>query len=296
MDRAEIQSCSPSLSPRIPHPERGRTRAPGLNKGSLKHKTSTVRKTPSSPVLGLQGGQALASESTIRRVLQDLDPTDLDTHVRSWFCTRTGTIEGRTVIAVDGKTMRAARTGKDPPPHLLAALDQATGTVLAQARVADKSNEIPALRELLKPLDLDGVVVSADAMHTQTDTAEWTRPAGRSLRAHASGKSEDPAQDTQEAALQGRPVHLLGRRLSRAASAAHRPRRPGLPPGWTSPERLRWSRSGAPEPPRIAEARATTAAVAPRGRLWRWSTWSVPYPWDRPNPSRLPPGSGDIGR
>jgi len=246
--------------------------------------------------LGLQMGQPLASESTIRRVLQDLDPTDLDTHVRSWFCTRTGTIEGRTVIAVDGKTMRGARTGKDPAPHLLAALDQATGTVLAQARVADKSNEIPALRELLKPLDLDGVVVSADAMHTQTDTAEWTRPAGRSLRDHASGKSEDPAQDTQEAALQGRPVHLLGRRLSRAASAAHRPRRPGLPPGWTSPERLRWFRSGAPEPPRIAGARARTAAVAPRGRLWRWSTWSVPYPWDRPNPSRLRPGSGDIGR
>ncbi|WP_256695080.1 ISAs1 family transposase, partial [Actinomyces oris] len=151
--------------------------------------------------LGLQVGQALASESTIRRVLQDLDPTNLDTHVRSWLCTRSGIIEGRTVIAVDGKTMRAARTGKDPAPHLLAALDQATGTVLAQARVADKSNEIPALRELLKPLDLDGVVVSADAMHTQTDTAEWTRPAGRSLRAHASGQSEDPAQDTQEAAL-----------------------------------------------------------------------------------------------
>ena len=122
--------------------------------------------------LGLQVGQALASESTIRRVLQDLDPTDLDTHVRSWFRTRAGTIEGRTVIAVDGKTTRGARTGKDPAPHLLAALDQATGTVLAQARVAEKSNEIPALRELLKPLDLDGVVVSADAMHTQTDTAE----------------------------------------------------------------------------------------------------------------------------
>ena len=68
--------------------------------------------------------------------------------------------------------MRAARTNEDPAPRLLAALDQATGTVLAQARVADKSNEVPALGELLKTLDLDGVVVSADAMHTQTDTAE----------------------------------------------------------------------------------------------------------------------------
>ena len=237
--------------------------------------------------LGLQVGQALPSESTIRRVLQDLDPADVDAHLRSWLCTCTGTIAGRRVIAVDGKTMRAARTGKDPAPHLLAALDQATGTVFAQARVADKSNEIPALRELLKPLDLDGVVVSADAMHTQTDTAEWTRPAGRSLRAHPSGQSEDPAQDAQEAALEGRPVHLLGRRLSRAASAAHRPRRPGLPPGWASPQPPRWSRSGAPEPPRIAGARATTAAIAPRGRLWRWSARVCSLPMGQAQPEQV---------
>ena len=49
--------------------------------------------------LGLEEGQALASESTIRRVLQDLDPAGLDALLRSWLCTRTGTIEGRTVIA-----------------------------------------------------------------------------------------------------------------------------------------------------------------------------------------------------
>lgn len=123
--------------------------------------------------LGLEAGQALPSESTIRRVLQDLDPTDLNAHLRSWYCTRTGTIEGRTVIAVDGKTVRGARLGQASAPHLLAALDQATGVVLTQMRVADKSNEIPALRELLEPLDLGGAVVSADAMHTQTGTAQW---------------------------------------------------------------------------------------------------------------------------
>ena len=94
--------------------------------------------------LGLQVGQALPSESTIRRVLQDLDPTGLDTHVKSWFCRRTGTIEERTVIAVDGKTIRGARTGKEPAPHLLAALDQAMGTVLVQAPVADKSSGVGA--------------------------------------------------------------------------------------------------------------------------------------------------------
>ena len=123
--------------------------------------------------LGPGEGRALPSESTIRRVLKDLDPGDLDARLTSWFFTRTGAIGGRTVIAVDGKTMRGARTGDNPAPHLLAALDQAAGTALTQRRVADKSNEIPALPDLLAPLDLDGALITADAMHTQRSTAEW---------------------------------------------------------------------------------------------------------------------------
>ena len=123
--------------------------------------------------LGPGEGRALPSESTIRRVLKDLDPGDLDARLTSWFFTRTGAIGGRTVIAVDGKTMRGARTGSNPAPHLLAALDQASGVVVGQRRVSDKSNEIPALPDLLAPLDLDGALITADAMHTQRSTAEW---------------------------------------------------------------------------------------------------------------------------
>ena len=51
--------------------------------------------------LGLEAGQDLPSESTIGRVLQDLDPADVDAHLRSWLCTRAGTINARRVIAVD---------------------------------------------------------------------------------------------------------------------------------------------------------------------------------------------------
>ena len=77
-------------------------------------------------------GQDLPSESTIRRVLQDLAPADPDAHLMTWFYTRTGTINGRTVVAADGKTMRGARTGNAPAPHLLSALDQVTGTIRTQ--------------------------------------------------------------------------------------------------------------------------------------------------------------------
>ena len=90
---------------------------------------------------GLASGQAPPLESTIRRVLRNLDPTGLNTRLRSWFCTRTGTIASRRVVAVDGKTMRGPRQGQASAPHLLPVLDHATGTVLTRERVANKSNQ-----------------------------------------------------------------------------------------------------------------------------------------------------------
>ena len=74
--------------------------------------------------------------------------------------------------------MRGARTGDNPAPHLLAAPGRASGVVVGQRRVSDKSNEIPALRDLLAPMDLDGALITADAMHTQRGTAEWIRSRG----------------------------------------------------------------------------------------------------------------------
>ena len=128
--------------------------------------------------LDLEEGRALPSESTIRRVLERVNADDLDARVSSWLRTRVGAIGGRRVIAVDGKTMRGARTGDNPAPHLLAAPGRASGVVVGQRRVSDKSNEIPALPELLAPLDLDGALITADAMHTQKGTAEWIRSRG----------------------------------------------------------------------------------------------------------------------
>ena len=129
--------------------------------------------------LGLEAGQALPSESTIRRVLQDLDPTDLNTRLRLWLCTRTGTVEGRTVIAVDGqdraRSPPGAGLGAAPPvgpgPRHGRRADPGPGSGQVQP-------EVPAIRELLEPLDLDGVVVTADAMLTQVDTAQWIRDQG----------------------------------------------------------------------------------------------------------------------
>jgi predicted transposase YbfD/YdcC len=57
--------------------------------------------------------------------------------------------------------------------HLLACMDHATRVVLAQRDVDAKRNEIPAFQPLLSGLDLAGVVVTADALHTQRAHADW---------------------------------------------------------------------------------------------------------------------------
>ena len=80
---------------------------------------------------------------------------------------------GRLVIAIDGKTVRGAKDKAGMAPHLVAALAHGIGAVLGQVAVDGKSNEIPAVRELLKAVaDLAGAVLTIDAMHTQHDTAQ----------------------------------------------------------------------------------------------------------------------------
>lgn len=134
------------------------------------------------------GLQRAPEESTLRKLVTRLDAAALDAALATWAWTRTRRVQGRRVIAIDGKTVRGARargtkTTSSPAsaPHLIAALDHATGVVLGQSAVAAKSNEIPAVRDLLASFDatdLAGAVITVDAMHTQNDTAQVIVDAG----------------------------------------------------------------------------------------------------------------------
>ena len=110
------------------------------------------------------------SEPTFRRVLQQVDPVALEQAFSAWVQASAPADEP---LAIDGKTLKGARRGDGRQTHLLAALFPQQGTVLAQRAVEAKSNEIPALRELLAPLSIEGRVVTADALHTQRETARF---------------------------------------------------------------------------------------------------------------------------
>ena len=122
-------------------------------------------------VLGAARGPA--EESTFRRAFTLVSADALDQVLGAWLYTRAVQAGGRLVIAVDGKTVRGAKSRSGKAPHLVAALAHGIGAVLGQVAVDEKSNEIPAVRELLKAFaDLAGAVLTTDAMHAQHDTAQ----------------------------------------------------------------------------------------------------------------------------
>jgi predicted transposase YbfD/YdcC len=122
-------------------------------------------------VLGAARGAA--EESTFRRAFAMISSEVFDRVLGAWLHARAVRAGGRLVIAVDGKTVRGAKDKDGKAPHLVAALAHGTGEVLGQVAVEEKSDEIPAVRELLKAFtDLAGVVITIDAMHTQSDTAQ----------------------------------------------------------------------------------------------------------------------------
>jgi predicted transposase YbfD/YdcC len=102
-----------------------------------------------------------------------IGPDVLDQVLGAWLWPRAVQAGGRLVIAVNGKAVRGAKDKEGRAPHLVAALAHGIGAVLGQAAVTAKSNEIPAVRDLLKAFaSLAGAVITIDALHTQHDTAQ----------------------------------------------------------------------------------------------------------------------------
>jgi predicted transposase YbfD/YdcC len=119
-------------------------------------------------------------EATLRRAVRSVDADEVDRLFAAFLASRRPRPEPEdgmvAAVALDGKTVRGARIHADPnsrAPHLVAAVTHGDGIVLGQVQVDEKSNEITAVQPLLTDLDLTGVVVTADAMHTQVAFAQW---------------------------------------------------------------------------------------------------------------------------
>jgi hypothetical protein len=111
------------------------------------------------------------SVKTFRRILNKIGPEEFEDRVGQWFAGHAAL--GGEGVSVDGKTACGSADDQSPAAHLLSAFTHQEGVVVAEKRVSDKTNEIPCIQPLLEKLDVKGAVITADAMHTQKETARY---------------------------------------------------------------------------------------------------------------------------
>jgi predicted transposase YbfD/YdcC len=118
-------------------------------------------------------------EDTFRRVLARLDPAAFEKALLAWMQAVQEITESR-LIAIDGKTLRGSYNRQDGRAaiHMVSAWATENKLSLGQVVVDEKSNEIPAIPELLGVLELSGAIVTIDAMGCQKEIAAKIRERG----------------------------------------------------------------------------------------------------------------------
>jgi len=106
-------------------------------------------------------------------LLKLIEPKSLNQCLMKWAQSLLPEGTEAKTIAIDGKTIRS--TGKmekyASPLHIISAHLAELGITIAGHKTDDKSNEIPAVRELIDLLEVEGCIIVADAMHCQRETA-----------------------------------------------------------------------------------------------------------------------------
>jgi len=114
----------------------------------------------------------IPSHDTFNRVFSLLSPKEFQECFTKWIKDIYTATHGE-IIAIDGKTLRrsGSSAGNKKPLHMISAWAKANGLVLGQVKTEEKSNEITAIPELIKSLELGGCIVTIDAMGCQKDIA-----------------------------------------------------------------------------------------------------------------------------
>ena len=121
----------------------------------------------------LQLPHGIASHDTFGRVFAQIDPDQFQQSFMSWVQSICQLSHGQ-VIAIDGKTLRRShdKSNGKSAIHMVSAWASANGIVLGQVKTDEKSNEITAIPELIKTLEIEGCIVTIDAMGCQKNISK----------------------------------------------------------------------------------------------------------------------------
>lgn len=115
----------------------------------------------------------IPSHDTFGRVMSLIEPEGFGKCLGNWI-REVFAVSDRAIIAIDGKTARRShdRANGKSAIHMVSAWAVQNHLILGQAKTEDKSNEIKAIPELLKVIDVEGCVVTIDAMGCQKEIAK----------------------------------------------------------------------------------------------------------------------------
>jgi predicted transposase YbfD/YdcC len=115
----------------------------------------------------------IPSHDTFNNVLSILEPKEFHNCFMEWVSFLQEKIS-KEIVSIDGKSIRRTKDNKNNKKavHIVSAWANKNQLVLGQLKVNDKSNEITAIPELLKILDINGCIITIDAMGTQTEIAK----------------------------------------------------------------------------------------------------------------------------
>jgi predicted transposase YbfD/YdcC len=149
----------------------------GANSIAGIHEFAIDRRSWFALYLDLSGG--IPSEDTFGRVLARLDPAAFEKCLLGWIRDVQELTADR-VVAIDGKTLRgsADREAGRAAIHMVSAWATENRLSLGQVVVAEKSNDITAIPELLDVLEISGALVTIDAMGCQREIAGKIRDRG----------------------------------------------------------------------------------------------------------------------
>ena len=118
----------------------------------------------------------IPSSCTLRRFFQHVDPEAIQEAFIGWMGEMREVLGGQSV-AIDGKTLRRSFNRADGKGaiHMVSAWMSANRMVLGQIKTEEKSNEITAIPQLLRLLEIKGALVTTDAMGCQKDIARTIR-------------------------------------------------------------------------------------------------------------------------
>lgn len=145
--------------------------------------------------LALPGG--IPSHDTFERVFAALDPRALEACCLAWLRAVAG-LAGVEHIAIDGKSLRGSASGKLGALHIVSAWATKAQVSLGQVAVDGKGNEITAIPKLLELLDLDGALVTIDAIGCQKRIAKKIVDRGGDYVLVVKANQERLLEDIQE--------------------------------------------------------------------------------------------------